>query len=297
MNIKVTVGLCVKNSEKTILTTLDSVINQTYPPYKIEILIVDGYSNDRTIPIILEKINDEDIVIKFFKENEGLGTARQIVVENAVGEYIIWVDGDMVITPTFIDEQVNFIERHPDAGIAKGSYMLDLMDNNVVSFLENIEFMIDTLKKGETKSKTLATSGCIYRTKAIKEAGGFDRNIIGVGEDMDAEHRIKKAGWKTYISQARFYEIRRQNWSSLWEEYFWHGRGGVLLHKKNTNLIDFSHMLPPVALINETSRAVKAYRILNLRKVFLLPIHYLFKRIAWVSGFIHGSITQDTFSK
>ncbi len=77
MNIKVTVGLCVKNSEKTISKTMDSFINQAYPSHKMEVLIVDGYSRDKTIPIILEKIKSIDIVNKIYLENEGQVTIFQ----------------------------------------------------------------------------------------------------------------------------------------------------------------------------------------------------------------------------
>jgi len=54
METKVTVGLCVKNSEKTVKDTVDSIIKQKYLPNLMEIIVVDGDSKDRTLSIVTE---------------------------------------------------------------------------------------------------------------------------------------------------------------------------------------------------------------------------------------------------
>jgi len=287
--ICVTIGICTKNCEMTIKDCIKSVISQDYPPKYIDLVIVDGGSKDRTLSIIEEELSRISLRYKIIHESSGLGYARQSVVENALGEYIIWVDGDMVLPIDFVSKQVEFMENKPKAGIGKGKYMM-CKEESLVADLENLQFVLDFRHEGKTNSKVLATSGCIYRVKAVRQVGGFDRNIKGVGEDMDIEHRIRNAGWELHITPANFCEIRRKSWKSLWSEYYWHGYGGYYLFKKNRHLIDYYKMFPPIAIAKELKKSVTAYKLFKRKIFLLLPLHYVFKRIAWFSGFVKNYV-------
>lgn len=284
-NVEVTVGLCVKNSESTVEKAVRSILSQDYPLGLMELLVVDGQSRDRTVSLIKEHLRGTGINQRFFFENQGLGKARQIVVENALARYIIWVDGDVELQRDFVSKQVKFMNAYPSVGIGKGKYAINRKDK-LVAALENMEFLINFHDEGETDCKFLGTSGCIYRTQAIREAGGFDENFKGVGEDMDAEYRVRSHGWKVYITNAVFYEKRRQTWRSLWDEYFWHGYGWQSLLNKNREMINISKLLPPVAVAAEIARVPQAYKLTRQKTALLLPFHYVFKRVAWFLGFM-----------
>jgi glycosyltransferase involved in cell wall biosynthesis len=285
--VVVTVGLCIKNSELTLKEALQSVIDQDFPHGSFELVVVDGHSRDNTLEVVRACLSKSDIRAEIFYENQGLPQARQIVVDNANGRYVVWVDGDMVLTRGFLTKQVEFMEKNPLVGVAKGKYANEPNSNqSVVATLENVEFLLNTLLEGETDSKVLGTSGCIYRISALRDIGGFDFSIKGVGEDMDVENRIRNAGWSLHVTSAMFYETRRQNWRALWNEYFWHGCGGRRLFKKNRHLFELYKMLPPLAIVAEFFRVPPAYRLTRRKVVLLLPFHYAFKRLAWFSGFI-----------
>jgi glycosyltransferase involved in cell wall biosynthesis len=290
--VKVTIGMCIKNSESTIKQAVESVLNQDFSHDLMELIIVDGYSQDNTLEIVKEALKDKNIRVVIFREREGLGRARQIVVDNANGEYILWVDGDMILSKDFVKKQVEFMDNNPTAGIAKGKYGIIINSENksMVAFLEDLEFILSTQHVGEVNAKVLATSGCIYRTKAIREVGGFDSSIRGVGEDMDAENRIKAAGWKLYITSAVFQEIRRKSWRALWDEYVWHGMGAWNLFQKNKHLINLYKIFPLVTIINKLFQISTAYKLTHRKIVIILPFHYIFKRIAWFLGFLKSFI-------
>ena len=285
---KVTIGLCVKNTQQTIRQSLSSILEQSFPHELIETVVVDGCSKDETLSIIKKELSNSNLNYKVFHENSGLGQARQIVVDNALGDYIVWVDGDTILSKDFVSKQVEFMERNPKVGIGKGKYEIG-NDTSLVATLEDIEFVVSFRREGITSSKTLATSGCIYRVEAIRQVGGFDENITGVGEDMDAEHRVRASGWLLCITPASFCESRRKTWKSLWDEYYWHGCGGRYLSKKNRGIIDFYKAFPPFAVSIQLSHASEAYKLLRRRVVFLLPFHYAFKRAAWILGFMKST--------
>jgi glycosyltransferase involved in cell wall biosynthesis len=288
--IKVTVGMCIKNSESTIGEAAQSVLVQDFPHDSMEVIVVDGSSTDRTPEIIRKSLAGSDIPVKFFSEDEGLGRARQFVVDNAQGKYIVWVDGDMILSQSFVARQVEYMEKDSRVGIAKGKYQACPSDDgmSMIAVLENVEFMLETNHAGEKSSNVLATSGCIYRTEAIRRAGGFDPKLRGVGEDLDAENRMRRAGWLLHVTNALFYEVRRTTWRSLWNEYFWHGKGGRMVFEKDHRILQLHKMIPPVALVAELFRVPAAYKLTRKKIVLILPLHYVFKRVAWVLGFIRA---------
>ena len=288
--IKATVGLCVKNAGVTIKEAVDSVVGQDFSCDLMELIVVDGYSEDNTLSIVEESLEKSGLKYKVFRENMGLGQARQMVVDNAVGEYIVWVDGDMVLSNDFVRKQVEFMDQNPKVGIAKGKYgtWLSTQEENLVATLETTEFLLSTKMEGATDSKTLGTSGCIYRVKAIRQVGGFDACLKRSCEDIDIENRVRDAGWLLHITSALFYETRRQTWKALWNEYYCHGQGNRHLFEKNNQILNIYKMLPPVAVVAELLRVLDAYKLTRRKVVLLLPLHYVFKRIAWLIGFIKG---------
>jgi len=292
MKRKVTIGVCVRNSAATIHEAIESIICQDYPHELMEVIFVDDGSEDNTLPIIQEYVSSMDIAGKVFHTSwQGLGAARNLVVENAEGKYIVWVDGDMILPKDHVKKQVEFMEKHPTVGIAKARYGSH-PEENIVGKLENIGFLaVDFKYGGKVTSRTLGTGGSIYRVETITQVGGFDDHITGVGEDMDAEQRIRNAGWLLYLgTPAIFYERRRKDWKNLWDEGFWHGYGGYYVIRKNGWIFDLWKMIPPIAFMVGAWYSTIAYRITYRKMAFLLPFQYAFKRIAWCFGFVKGQI-------
>jgi glycosyltransferase involved in cell wall biosynthesis len=282
---KVTIGVCVRNGEALIKNAIMSIMDQDFPHELMEVVFVDDGSEDRTLSVIREQIPKMDMNVKVVSQKwKGLGVTRNVVVNSANGEYIIWVDCDMVLHKNFVRKQVEFADKHPDVGIAKGSYGL-YDTSSLLAYLENIDAIVKHLDERNLFSEALGTGGSIYRVEAIKKVGGFDENLKGVGEDMDAETRIKKAGWSLQVSPAEFYEMRRNTWRTLWDEYFWHGSGGHSVFRKLAPHSLHYKLFPPTAILEQFSRSFAAYRLVHKKVVFLLPFHWIFKRIAWCLGF------------
>jgi glycosyltransferase involved in cell wall biosynthesis len=266
---------------------MSSINEQDYPHELTEVILVDDGSTDKTLSIIESNIPIMKANTKVMHhEWKGLGASRNVIVNKANGQYIIWVDCDMRLPKNFVRKQVEFMNMNPDVGIAKGKYGL-YSSTSLVAYLENIGTMVEYMNCNQGNvSKPLGTGGSIYRVKAIRQIGGFDENIKGVGEDMDAEYRTRRAGWLLKINDAEFFEMRRTNWRALWNEYFWHGSGGQSISNEARPRYVLYKTFPPAALIIEFYHSCKAYRLLHNNWVFLLPFHWAFKRIAWLLGFL-----------
>jgi glycosyltransferase involved in cell wall biosynthesis len=203
MSAKVTIGVCVKDSEKTIKESIDSIISQKYPTELIQVVIVDGCSRDKTMLIVASATAKTDMKVETCSDkSKGLGAARQIVVNNANGKYIIFADADVKIFDDLVKRHVEFMEENPNVGVAFGKPMLQ--EGTLVSTVWNLYCY--------ALGGFLGNDATIYCPEAIKEVCGFDPKIKGAGEDIDLINKIRAKGWLISINEkARFFHKGREN--------------------------------------------------------------------------------------
>ncbi len=295
MKTVVSIGMCLRNCEHFLGDALDSVVGQDFPHELMEVIFVDDGSTDKTLSIIESYVPKMDMHVKVFHHKwKGLGATRNVVVNNADGEYIIWVDGDMTLPQDFVRKQVEFMNQYPKIGIAKGKQALE-SGENLLATLETYSRVVSRMRdytSEKAQSKSLGIGGCIYRVEAASQVGGFDESITGYGEDFDVEYRIRKAGWllSTIDVQFRDYERGKISWRDLWCRYSKRGYDSHKFSRKRKKLVNFYKMLPPAAFLAGLLHSVKIYRLTTRKVAFLLPLQYVFKMTSWCFGFISSSL-------
>jgi len=286
VNPKVTIGVCVRNCQETISMAINSIMAQNFPHELMEVIFVDDGSEDETLSIIREYASKMDMRVKIFHHKwRGLGYSRNVVVQNASGEYIIWVDGDMILPKDHVQLQVKFMDENPKVGIGKAKYAI-FSKENVVALLEDVPFIILGLQNYPQALKLAGTGGSIYRTNAVRQVGSFDDRLTGVGEDIDVAYRIMLNNWAIERSPASFFELRENSWRDLWKKYVWYGYGNFWVYRKNKEIFKLYKMIPPASLIAGLLYSFPAYKLTGKKIVFLLPVHFIFKSVAWSYGFI-----------
>ena len=98
--VKVSIVVPVYNVERYLARCLDSCLIQTFSD--IEIICVNDGSTDSSLEILQAYANLDSRVKIITKDNGGLSSARNVGIENAVGEYILCVDSDDYISSTTI---------------------------------------------------------------------------------------------------------------------------------------------------------------------------------------------------
>lgn len=290
---EIAVGICVRNCESTIKDAINSVLDQDYPYELTDLIIVDGHSKDKTLDIVRSALENARVKSRIFSEGSGLGYARQMVVNNAETDYILWVDGDMVLPREYVRKSVEFMEKHPEVGVAKGRQ--SLKGGNWLATLEACSRaasrMIDYQSK-KARMKSLGTSGSIYRMKAVRQVGGFDETLEGYGEDFDIEIRIRAAGWifRTINVEYFDYERHKLTWRELWKRYWLRGYYNHYFLHKNKAFLRHYNMSPPAAFIAGLLHSHWLFSLTKQKLVFLLPFQYSLKMIAWNAGFIRSHL-------
>lgn len=107
---KVSVVVPVYNVEKYIDRCVESIVNQTYD--NLEIILVDDGSSDNS-PALCDMWAKKDSRIKaVHKVNAGAGMARNTGMDNATGNYILFVDSDDYIDLSTVEKCVSTAQNH-----------------------------------------------------------------------------------------------------------------------------------------------------------------------------------------
>lgn len=113
--MKYSVIIPVYNAKETLRRCLDSLVRQQFSDY--ELLLINDGSTDGSDAICREYANTYSCVRYFVKENGGVSSARNLGLEQAEGEYILFVDSDDYVSENYF------------------SVISDALDNNVVDLL------------------------------------------------------------------------------------------------------------------------------------------------------------------
>jgi GT2 family glycosyltransferase len=203
-----------------------------------------------------------------------------MVVDNARGDYIIFVDGDVELQEDFMQKQVDFMKKNPKVATAIGEYMFK--EGNLISTIWCLASHISGFGLGNDAT--------IYRSEALRQVGGFDKNMRGT-EDKDVILRIRKKGWSFLVNEkAGFYHNCRESFKGFWKEQAWFGSGNHYLNHKHGPLRPLWLSLPAVSFINGLELSIKSYRLTNRKISFLISPLIVLGNIAWWFGFIKAHI-------
>ncbi|PAK85624.1 glycosyltransferase family 2 protein [Lentilactobacillus parakefiri] len=101
-NPLITISIPAYNLGSYLPKTLDSILKQTYQNF--EIILVDDASTDATADTIAKyAAKDNRIHAHYFQSHEGVSKARNYAIDNAKGDVIVFVDGDDLLEPQYLE--------------------------------------------------------------------------------------------------------------------------------------------------------------------------------------------------
>ena len=185
---KVSVIIPIYNSSKHIKECLESVVNQTYK--NIEIIVVDDKSTDNSVEIV-KNIKDDRIKIIAQKQNIGAAMTRNRGIDEALGEYICFLDSDDYWFLDKIEKQVNFMEENNYTFIY-GAYSY-LKNGNI----KKAKIPKSLNYKQSLKNHAIFTSTVMLNMEHLKKEDIYMPNIRR-GQDTVTWWQILKKGYTAY---------------------------------------------------------------------------------------------------
>ncbi|MBQ9199857.1 MAG: glycosyltransferase family 2 protein [Lachnospiraceae bacterium] len=209
------------NVERYIVDCVESLLKQTFRDF--EIILLDDCSTDKTLKIIYEKYNDNELIrVVANKENLGVSNTRNIGLEMAKGEWITFLDADDWLECNALEKINGYINRYNDVDLiqsnlmvhdARGIYRYQELSELVIEekkqVIESIISVNYGIKKYGKYGNCRCAGGKFYKNELIKKTNVKFNSKLYLFEDGIFNLHMYKAANKILIVNDAFYNYRR----------------------------------------------------------------------------------------
>lgn len=199
-----------------------------------EVIVVDNNSQDGSVEMIQAEF--PQVVLIENADNKGFGKANNQGLKIAQGDYIMFLNTDVVVLDGALNKLVDYLDTHSDVMMV-GPRLLNKdmtfqhacrrnLPNPASSFFhlfglvkifKNSKFVNDykqyaTSPEVTGPSQAFSGAAILFRKQVYQEIGGFDELFFMYGEDLDFCKRVFDKGWKSiYISEAKIIHFGGQS--------------------------------------------------------------------------------------
>ena len=250
----ITVILPIRNEVNYIAKSLDAIMSQDYPHEKIEILVVDGMSNDGTREMVASYQQD-NLTIKLI-DNTGkiVPIGMNLALRESAGEIIIRVDGHCIIAPDYVSNCVRHLLEDGVDGV--GGPMRTVGEDfisKVIALAMSSKFGVgDSAFRTETGQTKLADTVPFpaYTREIIEKVGMYDEELVR-NQDDEYNYRIREAGGTILLADdVRSTYYSRGSFAKLWKQYFQYGYWKVRVLQKHPRQMSLRQFVPPVFVLS-----------------------------------------------
>lgn len=156
---EISIIIPIYNVEKYVAECLNSVISQTYDHSKIECIIVDDCTPDKSMDIVNDIIGnykgEMTFITRRHKQNKGLSAARNTGISIATGEFLYFLDSDDYIYPNSLELLMEGVEKNKDIDMVVGNFFYEKIIKPQMN-IHNNEMLksIDLLYFGKMENKS-----------------------------------------------------------------------------------------------------------------------------------------------
>ena len=218
----------VYNVSNYLCNCLDSIISQSYSDF--ECILVDDGSTDGSGSICDEYAEKDSRIRVFHKENGGVSSARNLGLDNALGEWVYFVDSDDQVLPGGLQTMVDCISDGVDVVLAgykrydESGHVIYEIDDRIVCMMDKRE-SLSTLYARHGKYYDFLTYGWIrlLRNKIIQEFSlRFDTGLTNKEDTLFLVQYICRSNGMTRFTTTPVYRYNQRNDSAMgaWKRGF-----------------------------------------------------------------------------
>ena len=262
-NIEVTVICPIRNEEKFIGDCIESLVNQTFPLEKSEILIIDGMSDDRTREIV-QSYSAKFPQVKLL-DNPGriVPMAMNIGIRAARGKYIVRIDGHAKADANFVQANVDALS----AGKAEcvGGPIISVNASETGKAIAAA--MSSSFGVGNSRFRTTQDQECFVDTvafpgftrKLFEKVGLFDEELVRCQDD-ELNFRIRSHGGQILLTPTiKSWYYPRSSLKKLWRQYFGYGFWKIRVFQKHPGKMQLRHFIPATFVAGLLTLAIAGF--------------------------------------
>jgi succinoglycan biosynthesis protein ExoA len=288
---RLSIVIPARNEERFIAQTIGFILDQDYPPDRMEIIVVVADSVDRTAEV-MRKIAAQESRVKFLRNPYGLSSgARTIGAQQATGDIVVFIDSHVFIDNNQLLRSTVRLMTEKQVSILSRPQLMDTPHNTffqrAVSLARNSWIghgRDSTIYSREDKYVDPGSSGASYRREVFEKVGYFDTSFDAC-EDVEFNYRCARAGFQSFTSmKLAVYYYPRTSLRGLFQQMMRYGTGRVRLAMKHPKTLSITTFFPVLLILG--------LPLLGLLGLFWLPTHYLFTALllAYLAALMFSSI-------
>ena len=204
--IKMSVVIPCYNHGKFLDDAVDSVLQSDFEEYEI-IIVNDGSTDPLTLRVfkgLQQRFSDGQKVTIISQENSGLPSARNAAIQRAAGEYILPLDADNRIRPSYLRKAAAILDTHQNIGVVYAYANLFGNKKGVWTFprFDPRKLLIENFVEACS----------VFRKKIWEECKGYDPAMVIGYEDWDFWLSVMEKGWGFHLIEEVLFDYRvREN--------------------------------------------------------------------------------------
>lgn len=240
-----------RNEGRFIEKCLNSIIVNDYPKNKLEVLVVDGRSNDETKDIVKKYLKRYQFVQILDNPNKVTPCAFNIGIRKSRGKIIMLMGAHSIYEKDYISKCLRYLEKFNIDCV--GGICITLPANDTV-LAQSIALSLSSpfgvgnsyFRIGLKKPRYVDTVpfGC-YRREVFNRIGFFDEDMVRNQDDEFNFRLLKNKGRILLCPDIVSYYYARDTLNKLWKMYFQYGYFKPLVLKKIGKIFTLRQIIPP----------------------------------------------------
>ena len=248
--------LVTRNEAAYIERAMMSLIEQSYPKDRYEIIVIDGMSDDGTVAKIEEtaaRYSTDTFNIRLLtNEKKILAAGWNLGIEAARGEYVVRIDAHAEAAPDFIERNVEVMSK-VDAVCVGGKLTTCSLDGDeeTVSKVLSSPFGVgnSSFRVSDTAGYADTAVYGLYKKSVFDQVGLFNENFVR-NQDIELHSRIKRAGGKFYFDPSiKCLYYSRNTVKKMMKQAYGNGKWNMVLAKKEPSALSLRHLVPAAFVV------------------------------------------------
>jgi glycosyltransferase involved in cell wall biosynthesis len=253
-DINVSVIVPIRNEERYIQDCLQSLLRQTYPSARCEIIVLDGKSSDRSREIVDGLCRELPHLYCIDNPAGTAPAAMNIGILHAKGDVIIRADGHTVYPDDYIENCVKYLDQSGADNV--GGPLLTVPADNTLGARLVAAMLSNPFGVGDSRFRVSSKEGFVetvpfgaFRREVFERVGMYNERLVR-NQDNELNARIRRAGGKiyqtpalqtTYHPVAGFLQLLKQTYRNSQ----WH----VFSVRENVKSMGLRHFAPAVFVV------------------------------------------------
>jgi glycosyltransferase involved in cell wall biosynthesis len=272
----VSIILPCRNEEKFIGLCLESIINNDFSEEDLEVLVIDGQSNDNTRSIVKSYAHRFPYIKLLDNPTKITPSAFNIGINSSKGNIIIIMGAHNMYPPNYISGLTYWLKK-TGADCVGGLCQTKAVNNSV--FAQAISLSISQpfgvgnayFRIGSKSIRRVDTVafGC-YRREVFNKIGLFDEELVR-NQDDEFNLRLKKQGGQILlVPKIISYYYARDSLSKLWRMYYQYGYFKPLVARKVGGIFTLRQLVPSLFVSSLLLTAIMSFWFPLMKTIFAI---------------------------